>query len=390
MAVLNSPEPGLGAKLQKATTPFIHDTAFMPAITAQCHASNLLLLRNGDLFCAWFGGSQEGKPDISIYTSRLAKGSDTWAETQQMTFDSTRSEQNPILSELPNGDLWLIYTSQRAGNQDSAVVRRRISRDGGVTWSEPDVLFPEEGTFVRQPIVFLDEKTWVVPTFKCRTEPNTRWIGHNDISAVRVSQDQGKTWKDVEVPDSVGAVHMQIRRLKTGGYYALYRSRWADHIYESHSPDGVNWSAPRPTTLPNPNSGICFDVTASGRIVLVYNDSSRDKATARREGLYDDVAEEGDNRSNQASSGAKEAFWGAPRAPLCVGWSDDDGKTWKSRILQDGDGFCLTNNSEQKLNRELSYPSIAVGSSGTVHIAFTFWRQGIKYVKLGEDFFSEA
>jgi predicted neuraminidase len=387
MAVLNTPEPGLGAKLQKTTTPFTHHAAFMPAITAQCHASNLLLLRNGDLMCAWFGGSQEGKPDISIYTSRLAKGADTWSETQQMTFDSSRSEQNPILSELPNGALWLIYTSQRAGNQDSAVVRRRVSQDGGATWTEPDVLFPEEGTFVRQPIVFVDANTWVVPTFKCRTEPNTRWIGHNDISAVRVSRDHGTTWSETEVPESVGAVHMQIRRLNMGGYYALYRSRWADNIYESHSPDGINWSAPQPTTLPNPNSGICFDVTPSGRIVLVYNNSSREKATARREGLYDDVAEEGDNRSNQASTGAKEAFWGAPRAPLCVGWSDDDGKTWRSRVLQDGDGFCLTNNSEQKLNRELSYPSITIGGNGVVHVAFTFWRQGIKYVKLGEDFF---
>lgn len=387
MAVMNSPEPGLDAKVQQATTPFNHHAAFLPATTAQCHASNLLLLRNGDLMCAWFGGSQEGKPDISIYLSRLSKGSDTWGETQQMTFDSARSEQNPILSELPNGDLWLLYTSQRAGNQDSAVVKRRISHDGGSTWSEPTVLFPEAGTFVRQPVVFLNDSAWVVPTFKCRTEPNTRWIGHNDISAIRISQDQGQTWREAEVPDSVGAVHMQIRQMKSGSYYAMYRSRWADHIYESRSQDGLDWSAPQPTSLPNPNSGICFDVTPSGRIVLVYNDSSRDKATARREGLYDDVAEEGDNRVNQASAGAKEAFWGAPRAPLCVGWSDDEGRTWKSRVLQEGDGFCLTNDSERKLNRELSYPSITVGGNGVVHVAFTFWRQGIKYVRLGDGFF---
>jgi len=40
------------------------------------------------------------------------------------------------------------------------------------------------------------------------------------------------------------------------------------------------------------------------------------------------------------------------------------------------------------LNRELSYPSILIERDGTIHIAFTFWRQRIKYVKLGEDFFS--
>jgi predicted neuraminidase len=46
----------------------------------------------------------------------------------------------------------------------------------------------------------------------------------------------------------------------------------------------------------------------------------------------------------------------------------------------------MTNNSEQKLNRELSYPSIALDEMGKVHIAYTFWRQAIKYVQLDLDF----
>lgn len=382
------PEADGSAKLEQTSIPYDHVKSFLPVITPQTHASNLLLLRNGDILCAWFGGSQEGKPDISIYTSRLVKGTDTWSNAEQMTFDSTRSEQNPVLSELPSGDLWLMYTSQRAGNQDSAFVKRRISKDGGKIWSEPVIAFHDQGTFIRQPMVFLENDVWVVPIFKCRTDPGTRWVGHDDISAIRVTKDQGATWSEIQVPNSVGAVHMQIRRLKNGSYLALYRSRWADNIYASRSQDGLNWSAPEPTILPNPNSGICFDVMPSGRVVLLYNDSSRAKATGRREGLYDDVAEEGDERLNQNSTHAgREAFWGAPRAPLSMGWSDDDGQTWKSRVVQEGDGFCLTNNSEQKLNRELSYPSIAIADDGTVHLAFTYWRQGIKYMRLGDDFF---
>lgn len=388
---LTYPEPGYDSTLSSTTKPYKHIRSFLPVITPQTHASNLLLLRNGDLLCAWFGGSQEGKPDISIYTSRLVKGSDSWQDAEQMTFDPTRSEQNPVLSELPSGDLWLTYTSQRAGNQDSAVVKRRMSKNGGKSWSEPDVLFADQGTFIRQPMVYLDNNVWAVPIFKCRTEPGTRWVGHDDISAVRFTKDQGTTWNEIEVPDSVGAVHMQIRRLKGGSYLAMYRSRWADHIYASRSEDGLDWTRPQPLSLKNPNSGICFDVQPSGRIVLLYNDSSCEDAVGRREGLYDDVAEEGDERRNQASKHAgREAFWGAPRAPLRMGWSDDEGKTWKSRVVQEGDGFCLTNNSEQKLNRELSYPSIAVEGDGIVHLAFTFWRQGIKYVRLGQDFFVDG
>jgi predicted neuraminidase len=42
----------------------------------------------------------------------------------------------------------------------------------------------------------------------------------------------------------------------------------------------------------------------------------------------------------------------------------------------------MTNNSEQKLNRELSYPSSTIGMDGSIHIAYTYWRQKIKHVRL--------
>ncbi|KAL3486447.1 BNR repeat-like domain-containing protein [Aspergillus germanicus] len=379
----------LDGTLRPGSRPYSYQEAYLLPATVQCHASNLLRLPNGDLLCVWFGGNMEGKPDISIYFSRLAAGSDTWEAATKVTHDDTRSEQNPVLFHHPSGDLWLLYTSQHGGNQDSAIVKRVISSDQGRTWSSPTVLFNEPGTFIRQPLIVLENRTFVVPVFKCRVEPGAKWIGNDDISAIRTSQDQGKTWSEVPVPESTGAVHMEIQRLKNGSYLALYRSRWADFIYSSTSPDGIQWSAPQPTSLPNPNAGICFDVLPSGRVVVVYNHSSREKALGRREGLYDEISDGTDSRPNQrARTDGKEAFWGAPRAPLSVAWSDDEGKTWKSRTLEEGDGYCLTNNSEQKLNKELSYPSMLVGEDGTIHIAFTFWRQTIKYVQIRDDFFS--
>jgi predicted neuraminidase len=374
-------------RLQTLTSPYTRNECFLPAATSQCHASNLCFLNNGDLLCAWFGGSQEGKPDISIYMSRLKKSSEGWSKPAQMTFDGTRSEQNPVIFQTPSEEVWLLYTSQLAGNQDSAVVKRRVSFDGGLTWGEPTVLFGEQGTFIRQPLVVLENGTWVIPIFKCRTEPGMRWIGNDDISCVRASKDQGKTWTESEVPNSYGCVHMEIQMLKDKTYMAAFRSRWADHVYISYSPDGLTWDAPQPASLPNPNAGICFDVLPSGRVVVIYNHSSRADATGRREGLYDDIGEAGDQRKNQGSKHAgKEAFWGAPRAPLCIGWSDDRGTTWSHRTLQDGDGYCMNNNSERKENRELSYPSMVV-RDGIIHVAFTFWRQKIKYLQLRDDIF---
>jgi len=123
-----------------------------------------------------------------------------------------------------------------------------------------------------------------------------------------------------------------------------------------------------------------FDVLPSGRLLVVYDHASKLNAQGRRERLHDEVAVANDTRSNQKCVHGKEAIWGAPRARLCVAWSSDDDRSWQRRVLEDGDGYCMTNNSQQKLNRELSYPSVTVGADGWVHVAYIFWRQKIKYV----------
>ena len=50
--------------------------------------------------------------------------------------------------------------------------------------------------------------------------------------------------------------------------------------------------------------------------------------------------------------------------------------------LEPGDGYWLTNNSVERLNRELSYPSITQSADGAVHVAFTYHRQAIKHSRL--------
>ncbi|KAF6817750.1 glycosyl hydrolase [Colletotrichum sojae] len=362
-------------------------SAAIPAATVQVHASNLLQLPDGTLLCAWFGGSQEGLPDICIWLSRQEPGSDAWSEPRKISSDAGRSCQNPVLFRAPRtGVIWLFHTSQDAGNQDGCYVVARTSEDGGATWSEPSrPLDNVAGAFVRQPVVVLGDGTWVLPVFHCRSTPGQRWIGNNDISAVFYSRDDGQTWTENVVPDSIGAVHMNIIPPANGGsnYVAFYRSRWADNVYRSASPDGLNWTAPEPTTLPNPNSGMSAARLPSGKLAIVFNRSAAEVNMARREGLYDDITPEDDKRPNQEAVNGKTAIWGTPRKTLTVAISSDEGLTWKGRVLEEGDGFCMTNNSKEKTNRELSYPSIFVDlEKPVVHIAFTFHRQYIKYVRI--------
>ncbi|KAF2246990.1 glycoside hydrolase family 33 protein [Trematosphaeria pertusa] len=369
----------------RSETPYFSSN-YIPASTVQVHASNLLQLPNDDLLCAWFGGSQEGLSDICIHLSRLRRGFQTWTNPRKISDDTEHSEQNPVLFLNPtNRELWVMYTAQPAGNQDKAVVRYRASKDDGQTWSCAQNLFDDEGLFIRQPVTVLKDGTWVLPAWYCRTPPGYRWIGNDDISVIKYTKDAGNTWHEREVPNSTGCVHMNIRKLKDdGSYIAFFRSRWADNIYTSTSVDGLDWADCVPTSLPNPNSGICFDVLPDGRLLIVYNDSSFQPGHSRREGLYDDITPEEDKRENQPKQ-TREAIWGVPRKTLTVGLSADGGKGWQTKVLQEGDGFCMTNNSRTRKNRELSYPSIWVerGDDGrdVVDVAFTFWRQRIRFCR---------
>ncbi|RRZ92226.1 exo-alpha-sialidase [Erwinia sp. 198] len=368
-------------------------SAMLPSPCPQNHAANLLPLPDGDLLCVWFGGTQEGIADISIWCSRLAKNSERWSEPQKLSDDSSRSEQNPVLFLAPDNVLWLLWTAQKSGNQDTAIVRFRQSRDFGKSWGPIATLLDKPGTFIRQPIVVLANGNWLLPVFYCTTRPGEKWVGNEDTSAVKISADGGKTWRDVAVPESTGCVHMNITLLKDGSLLALFRSRWADNIYASRSVDnGESWSAPQPTELPNNNSSIQVTTLTNGDLALVFNAMSAEGASERRLSLYDEIEdEEGDTAVAPLTHAGKTAFWGAPRAPMTLAISADGGRSWPwQRNLDEGDGYCMTNNSQQKLNREFSYPSIKQGINGELHIAYTYFRQAIKYVCVDEAWAKEA
>ncbi|MEU7747643.1 exo-alpha-sialidase [Nonomuraea sp. NPDC049158] len=370
--------------------------AYLIAPAVQNHAANLMALGNGDLGCVWFSGTQEGVADISIWFSRLEKGAEAWSTPTRLSDDLTRSEQNPVLFPTPADELWLLYTAQHAGNQDTAEVRCRISRDDGHSWGPVRTLFPATsrgGVFVRQPVLVLPSGRWLLPVFNCVTTPGKRWVGDRDTSSLMISDDEGRTWREQLVPESTGCVHMNLHLLADGTLLALFRSRWADAIYASRSADeGTTWSVPAATELPNNNSSIQYVTLSDDRLALVYNASSAADAVERRVSLYDEIDDDGlaatpasPTGEEPAAVGGDErtAFWGAPRAPMTLALSADGGHTWPiRRDLEVGDGYCLTNNSRDGLNREFSYPSIQETADGDLHIAFTYHRRVIKYVRV--------
>lgn len=356
--------------------------ALLPSPMVQNHAAFIERLEDGTLACLWFGGTLEGKSDISIFSSTLAPQSDTWSAPARLSDDPDRSEQNPVLAH--NGQRWqLFHTAQPAGNQDECLLRARdITLDNGTLLAgEPRTIDLPLGSFIRARFVRRADGAWMMPVFRCIPRPGQRWNGSHDTAAVATSHDDGNTWTLEEVPDSIGSVHMTIVPLDGNEMVAFYRRRQSDFVHRSQSLDGGHtWSEPRATDVPNNNSSINVIRLADGRLAMVCNPASAATSSDRRTSLYDEI-EEGDDRPD--ATGGCAPIWGVPRAPLSLCISTDGGMTFPlRRIIDDSAGTCLSNNSEDGRNKELSYPYLLEGEDGDLHVAYTYFRRAIKYVCL--------
>jgi len=345
-------EGGTDATIQEAYLPVFH--------TNDNHAANLLELDNGDLLCVWFSGSGEGNPDTNIVMSRLKAGSKIWSTPVQLSDDLERSEQNPVLFQAPNGNLWLFHTSNEPHNQKTSRIVYRISEDRGETWGATEVLSDGLGIFLRHPPLALKNGDWLLPAYYCRLE------GH--YSVVLISSDEGATWTEYEVPGSIHRVQMNVVELGEGKLYAMFRSRQADRIYTSVSLDyGRSWSIPVKSELPNNNSSTQLVKLPNGELALIFNNSTMERDQFRW------VQRKGEFRKKPL------------RTPLTLAVSEDEGRTWPYvRNVQMAD-------LEYKDSEVgYSYPSIISTRDNHIHLAFSYLRKGIKHIRMSSDWVKEG
>jgi predicted neuraminidase len=348
--------------------------AYIPIKFASSHAANLFDLPNGDILCTWYSGSWENESDLAIVLSRLAKGSNRWTMPSVVSHEVGRSYQNPVLFLPPRGPLWLIHTSQAAGaGQAEAHMFRLISQDQGMSWSEPHLMFDQPGAFDRQRLTIVGDK-WILPMYFTPAKD-----GGPNYSVVNISADQGKTWKTCKVPESDGLVQPDVIHLSPGHFVAFFRSRFADWVYKSTSPDGCSWTPPVPTRIPNNNASIQTARLRNGHLVMAFNNSQA-------------------RQSRENPTGERQK---ADRLPVSIALSVDGGQTWPwVRDVETGKGLPkdpvpdtiagIHLNEKQKRGFEqrleaYEYPSVIQTADGALHVAYTFRRRTIKYVSFSED-----
>ena len=277
MLVLPCPGPLCAQAVSKAQDIF----TFAPF--AQCHASTVVELGNGDWFAAWFGGSGEGNPDVAIWGARHT--SSGWSAPFLLAREPKIASWNPVLFHTQDGELWLYY---KFGPEPSAWSGARMhSSDDGRSWSPPEHL-PAGilGPIRAKPLVLSDGTlvsgsssegylAWAV-WIERSTDGGTHFVKYGPYT---LSEDQVRVL-DPDTPRSepmrgktTGLIQPTVVLL--GGQHLRFYARSSSNIGRiciSDSTDGgITWSPPHPLDLPNPNSGIDIVHLRDGRFVLIYN-----------------------------------------------------------------------------------------------------------------------
>jgi predicted neuraminidase len=341
------------------------EEAYLQKLFRSSHAANLVKLRNGNLLCFWFSGTHEGESNVAIVMSRLPKGSQQWSNTVEVDHQEGKSFQNPVAFQTQAGRLWLLHTSQPAGEgQVNAQILFLTSDDAGQTWTTPRPLFTQPGSFTRHPPILISKKVWLLPMYYTPSRTITEGA-ESHYSAIKLTSDGGKNWKECRIPLSNGLVQQSVLRLKNAHFLGFFRSRYADFIYQSTSTNGCDWTPPIPTHLPNNNSSIQSAILRDGALVIAFNNSSA-----------------GVTREKTGTSARK---------PLSIALSPDGGKTWPwVRDIETGNAAGQPKNTQGAPHEEYSYPSLLQDANGKINVAYSYNREAIKVVQFDEDWIKQG
>lgn len=303
---------------------------------AQCHASTIESLGEGNYMIAWFAGTEEKDPDVGIWMTKGKPGA--WEDPTLLVKVREDAHWNPVLFNAPNGKLYIYFkVGKEIENWETWV---QFSEDKGESWSEAKELIPgDKGGRgpVRNHILTLFDGTWLAPA---SLEKEGVWNAFVDIS-----EDQGETWLPTETlildRDKItgeGVIQPALWESQPLHVHMLLRTS-AGKIGRSDSDDsGLTWSPVELTEMPNNNSGIDVAHFAGDTLALVYNPV-------------------GEN-------------WGK-RNPIALAVSFDNGHTWPiKQIIEEGTE-----------GDEFSYPTI-LHENGKLVFCYTWNRRHIKFVSM--------
>lgn len=355
-----------------AEQPFHRAELIFPLEKWHNHSSCIVETPNGDLLVTWYHGSGERTADdVIVEGARKVKGEREWRPRFLLADTPGFPDTNPALFIDARKRLWLLWPVILANRWETALMKYRISsdyerRDAPPRWEKSDVMLFVPRDFTDEVNRAVDEyllrpnlapaataylndlkkkaadKYFTRMGWMTRAHPVTLPSGrilvplYSDgfsFSLIAISDDGGETWTTSKPIVGAGNIQPAIVRKNDGTLAAYMRDNGPPpkrlHLSTS-SDDGITWTAPIDSEIPNPGSGAEVIRLKDGLWAMVYNDTER--------GRYS----------------------------LAVSLSDDEGKTWKwTRHLE----------REEPGPRAGSYhyPSIIQSRDGRLHVSYSYF-----------------
>jgi predicted neuraminidase len=300
------------------------------------HPASMTEMNNGDLYLVYYGGAGEYATDTSVFGSRLRAGQRRWSDPKPIAHDPSHSVGNAVVWEAPDGVVWLFYVVRFGETWSTSRVHCKVSHDHAQTWSDASVLSNEEGTMVRNRPIVLNSGDYLLPAYH-ETGHDPERVGADSTSLFLRYNPARRTWtKTAPIRSRKGNIQPAVVQLSDRDLVAYcrrggdYHPDTVGYIVRAESHDGGStWSEGRDSSFPNPNAAIEFLKLKSGRLLLIFNDST--------------------NR----------------RTPLTAALSSDNDRTWPvRRNIKVGVG-------------DFGYPSAFQARDGRIHLVYTSDRRSV-------------
>lgn len=290
--------------------------------------AGFLLERDGEAQSIQMQTSPDGARTWTTPRTLLTLPSDSGGWGGPEVLVDNKGEVHLIL--LNDAKTGIIRTGEEARRRNMTNRRLDIwhamSTEGRTKWLAPTKIW-EGYTGSLNSIVQLKTGRIVLP-FSYKTKRS--WAHRGDgadaftymgdySSTVLYSDDDGRTWAlspdelKIVTPDirgAYGAVEPVVLELKDHRVWMLIRSQMG-RFYESYSPDGAHWSAPRPTAIISSDSPAGLARLVDGRIVMLWNECVRyPYAYGGRQVLHGAISED----DGQTWRGVREVMRDSQRA----------------------------------------------------------------------------
>ena len=279
---------------------------------------DIVALKDGRLMLMWnrMSGSTSDDAHSDICRRYSSDGGKTWTESE-VAFTTPKGTLNVMcvsLLRLAGDDLALAYLLKSSEKDCRPLFY--TSSDEGRTWKGPVKIIPDgrRDYYVvnNGRLVQLRSGRLVVASSRGRTIEH--WL----------SDDEGKTWRSAGnalVANKPNGLPMRMEEpgtieLKDGRLMTYIRTD-ADWQYVTYSSDsGETWSPVVASSLRSPRSPASLVRLSDGRIAAVWNDH---EMHPENRFLY--------------------PYHNGSRAPLTLGFSEDEGRTWKERVDLESTGW---------------------------------------------------